>query len=774
VGNGNFIKFTDPVKFSLLDPNLIKIKDNYEGAFKPGGIGTPGETHPSGMGTVPGGAQFQQSQQPQKGLLVRIAATHAGIITGNNGFYLPDRMKKGASTFTDNFGKPILLHHEAKEDGVGRVVESAYLDTSGAIIDRYKDMVVKDRSGKQVAVINETLINDFCDGSMPYGMAVDTVRSVFSHSILDDQGYEGLGHIQLVANIVDSEAIKKLLDGRYLTGSVGASTNSASCSVCRQDWTELGQCEHKPGAIYDGQKCFIIAGDLTYSEYSFVNKPADRHSKVLELNYNGIQDSIQLENEYSGRIYEVCLQFPQYDSITTKEEQGMKTKPQENKDGQVELQDSATDQNTETVVDTAASGDTNTEVTDGENNTDGNVQTSGEETNVDGSSETTVQDSTGEESIEDLVIKVLEEDESIEFTDELDEKLYKVLWDEVLAAVNDGDVVIEATALEDAKLSSAARKKLPKSSFCGPGRSFPVPDCAHVTAARRLIGRAKVSDSTKSSILACVSRKAKAMGCGGSKSSSDSVVETQDSMDHSRVLRMVLSVLDEEYYNQEPVLNDDEKKALQTIIKRMAGLVGKDALVEASTVEGVALSDSAEDAYVNEITKHEETIGELRDRLEANRTEYHELLEDYKTVSDQLVEANANVRTQKEARLTTLKVLSDAKVDEADWTSLNDESLDAEVTRLTEEVDMTKIVDKLGDGMSRVPVGEVESPTQIQDDNNGNQKSILDVNVLQQIEDTYWELRLSRGEYAAEHFIARMKAEGKLPQDNENFQGGSN
>lgn len=77
---------------------------------------------------------------------------------------------------------------------------------------------------------------------------------------------------------------------------------------------------------------------------------------------------------------------------------------------------------------------------------------------------------------------------------------------------------------KDAKLSSSQRKKLSKGTFCGPGRSFPVPDCAHVTAARRLIGRAKVSSSTKSKILACVSRKAKSMGCG-SKDYQDSDIE---------------------------------------------------------------------------------------------------------------------------------------------------------------------------------------------------------------------------------------------------------
>lgn len=41
-----------------------------------------------------------------------------------------------------------------------------------------------------------------------------------------------------------------------------------------------------------------------------------------------------------------------------------------------------------------------------------------------------------------------------------------------------------------AKLSAAQRKKLPASTFAGPGRSFPIPDKPHATAALRLVGRA--------------------------------------------------------------------------------------------------------------------------------------------------------------------------------------------------------------------------------------------------------------------------------------------
>jgi hypothetical protein len=42
-----------------------------------------------------------------------------------------------------------------------------------------------------------------------------------------------------------------------------------------------------------------------------------------------------------------------------------------------------------------------------------------------------------------------------------------------------------------ARLTTAQRKKLPKKDFAGPGRSFPIPDKAHATAALRLVGRAQ-------------------------------------------------------------------------------------------------------------------------------------------------------------------------------------------------------------------------------------------------------------------------------------------
>jgi hypothetical protein len=64
-----------------------------------------------------------------------------------------------------------------------------------------------------------------------------------------------------------------------------------------------------------------------------------------------------------------------------------------------------------------------------------------------------------------------------------------------------------------AKLSTAARKKLPGKDFAGPGRSFPEEDDAHRRAAIRLAPRALHAGSiTKSQERSIVARARKGLG----------------------------------------------------------------------------------------------------------------------------------------------------------------------------------------------------------------------------------------------------------------------
>ena len=73
------------------------------------------------------------------------------------------------------------------------------------------------------------------------------------------------------------------------------------------------------------------------------------------------------------------------------------------------------------------------------------------------------------------------------------------------------------------KLTTKDRKKLKSTTFCGPNRSFPVPDCQHVATAKAYLKRSKFSQATKKRIAACINRKSKALGCKPGKSAKASV-----------------------------------------------------------------------------------------------------------------------------------------------------------------------------------------------------------------------------------------------------------
>lgn len=66
-------------------------------------------------------------------------------------------------------------------------------------------------------------------------------------------------------------------------------------------------------------------------------------------------------------------------------------------------------------------------------------------------------------------------------------------------------------------LTTKQRKALKAGTFCGPNRSFPVPDCTRVRAAKVYLKRSKFSKATQQRIAACINRKAKALGCPGTK-----------------------------------------------------------------------------------------------------------------------------------------------------------------------------------------------------------------------------------------------------------------
>jgi hypothetical protein len=358
-------------------------------------------------------------QQNVRPLRIRIAATHAGKVTRNNGFYLPHKMKEGAGSFTKQYPKPIQVHHEDKADPIGRVVQAAYIDTSRMVRDSWSPNKVKDSTHP-----DSVLFDAFVEGKLTQKEIVDTATKYFIQdtSVAEDPDYEGLGYVELVADITDPVAVQKILDGRYLTGSVGASTNQAICSVCKQDWAEGDRCDHSPGKLYDGTKCVLIAGDLVYDEYSFVNKPADRHSRVIEININGVQDFVKLDQQAELPIGEIVLVADKFE-----EEQKM----------------------------------------EGENTSSS--------TEIIAGTEIIVEQSSLEKLFGDSLPGILgTEAEGVKYTD-----MFVVLYE----SASDLEKELVVKEIKDKVLSAEDRKKLKGSTFCGPDRSYPVNDCAHAKAA---------------------------------------------------------------------------------------------------------------------------------------------------------------------------------------------------------------------------------------------------------------------------------------------------
>lgn len=203
-----------------------------------------------------------------KSLVAQIEMTHAGIVTRNLGFYMPDNMRRGAASFTKNYNKPVLVGHDSDSDPVGRVIKADYIDTSGTwtLQDKYlKSLISFD--DKKMAKKN-TMV-DFAQHVMREYNGKD--------------GYRGLGHILGTLKITDSDAIQKILDERYLTVSISMSSDSAHCSECGQDWVSEGQCDHERGQTYDsGIPVVLIPGKQSYNHVGFVSEPADEYAAGLK------------------------------------------------------------------------------------------------------------------------------------------------------------------------------------------------------------------------------------------------------------------------------------------------------------------------------------------------------------------------------------------------------------------------------------------------------------------------------------------------------------
>jgi hypothetical protein len=144
--------------------------------------------------------------------------------------------------------------------------------------------------------------------------------------------------------------------------------------------------------------------------------------------------------------------------------------------------------------------------------------------------------------------------------------------------------------MEDKALTTEQRKDLPDSAFCGPNRSFPVPDCSHVTAARRLIGQAKASGETKAKIMACVNSKSGKMKCG----KSEDYLDLEQQFDElkkqysllSEKLALVVNKLEEKNISSsnDEKMQEEVEKSIEDTVDNSSEINLEDQTVESPSV----------------------------------------------------------------------------------------------------------------------------------------------------------------------------------------------
>ena len=395
-----------------------------------------------------------KDSQGSPALEVVLDATHGGYVNRNFARYNSEAMKRSYKSFYTPFPKPVLTEHDDERSPIGRVV--------GA------DFIAMDNAGDP---------------------------------------HKPSSKIRLKTLITDSDAIQKILDGRYMTVSISGKPADIKCSICGEASSFFGcKNDHERGHTYDGKSCFADIGDMDYSEVSFVNKPADQ------------------SKDHAATVVSIsAVTAPSMDANTQK----LYTDAVAAAKGQVVSDAFMSDAGKgydHYVTEPAAEGGhvhrMRIDPATGNGGTDFVVGHSHEVVGkrVQPASMTRSENGNAipmEPHTHDVGKKVAAIDS--EECPECDSTYWTATEAaEVAAIVAAGDDDLPG----DAKLSTEARKKLGGGTFCGPDRSYPVPDCSHggnaKARATQQVKAGKLSASSAAKIKACANRKMKSMGCGGS------------------------------------------------------------------------------------------------------------------------------------------------------------------------------------------------------------------------------------------------------------------
>jgi len=424
------------------------------------------------------------------------AVTHSGKVNKNLAFYHPLFVRDFSRSLVNLFGKPVLKNHDTSQDAIGRILDANYVDE---ITPAMKKRLVK-AGVSDLAFTDKTVAEVLSDKGMESVSELMPLIVRDSKAILQVVGgkdnFKGLGEVQVVMKVTDSDSIQKIIDERFMTISISFGTEDTYCSAHAKEvyggcWCGRGQKVDIPTGQVDeddepvtiSETVFFVTGIMDSREVSYVNVPADEHARTIEI----VQEDATEET------------------------------PDKTKKDEVEEAD-----NLEKDSINLSSWSEEDEALD-----------------IPAKIRAYADNLKAEEVDLDELINSDDENHS--------ELLYQLMIDQL-----EEDELAELVK-NDAKLTTKQRKALPDSDFCGPNRSFPAQDCAHVTSARRLVGRAKVGAATKAKILACVNRKAKKLGCG----SSDNFAITYEKDDSN--IGVIKLTLPSDVKEAVALLQDEEK-----------------------------------------------------------------------------------------------------------------------------------------------------------------------------------------------------------------------
>jgi hypothetical protein len=146
-----------------------------------------------------------------------------------------------------------------------------------------------------------------------------------------DKEQDGSSYVRLQIAITDPVAVQKVLDKRYLTGSVGGRANKAVCSISGADLakeTEAGRpplSKYRRGQVYKGKLAFVDMQDISFKEYSFVNQPADSKSSVRSVKGPNAGDVATTDGEWVAKSSAFVLHMNEEDIVSIEENQSVLT-----------------------------------------------------------------------------------------------------------------------------------------------------------------------------------------------------------------------------------------------------------------------------------------------------------------------------------------------------------------------------------------------------------------------------------------------------------------